>query len=176
MGPGSSSGDYTPIAEFDTSQGKHVPISIDLDPETDRVFLILFGTGIRFRSSLPSVIATIGGVYAGVTLAGAHPDFVGVDQVNVLTPAELGRTGEVDVLLTVDAQLANPVRINLSVGSNGTSVDLNGSYLAPSSVGGIPGAVASATTHPLGDRRGEGQVYEVSNGSGCGRYLHAALG
>ena len=112
-----------PIAQFDTAQGNYVPLPIDLGPQTDRVFLILFGTGIRFRSSLSSVIATIGGVYAEVSFAGAHPGFVGVDQVNVLLPRSLAGRGEVDVLLTVDAQLANPVRINLSVGSNGTPVD-----------------------------------------------------
>jgi hypothetical protein len=46
-----------------------------------------------------------------------------------------------------------------------TSIDLSGSYLAPSSSGtGLGEAVASATTHPAGDRRGEGQVYEVNQG------------
>ena len=44
------------------------------------------------------------------------------------------------------------------------AIDLNGNYFAPSSGRTIDGAVASATTHPLGDRRGEGQVYEVNLG------------
>ena len=38
---------------------------------------------------------------------------MGVDQVNVLVPGSLAGRGEVDVLLTVDAQMANPVRINI---------------------------------------------------------------
>jgi hypothetical protein len=46
----------------------------------------------------------------------------------------------------------------------GIAIDLNGIYLAPSSWATLAGAVASATTHPRGDRRGEGQVYEVSKG------------
>jgi hypothetical protein len=46
----------------------------------------------------------------------------------------------------------------------GTAVDLNGSYFAPSSGTTLNGAVTSATTHPRGDRRGEGQVYEVNKG------------
>jgi hypothetical protein len=44
----------------------------------------------------------------------------------------------------------------------GTRIDLNGIYLAPSSGSTLAGAVASATTHPRGDRRGEGQVYEMN--------------
>jgi hypothetical protein len=45
-----------------------------------------------------------------------------------------------------------------------TLVDLNGTYLAPSSGATFIDAIASATTHPLGDRRGQGQVYELNKG------------
>lgn len=49
-------------------------------------------------------------------------------------------------------------------GPPGASIDLNGIYLGPSSEFDIGGAVTSATTDPRGDRRGEGQVYEVERG------------
>lgn len=80
-----------PVAQFDPEQIKFVPRPIDLGPATDRVFLILFGTGIRFRSSLSAVIATVGGMYAEVSFAEAYPDIVGVDQVNVAPAAGSGR-------------------------------------------------------------------------------------
>jgi uncharacterized protein (TIGR03437 family) len=48
-----------------------------------------------------------------VTFAGAQGDFVGLDQSNLRIPRSLAARGEVEVLLTVDAQVANPVRINI---------------------------------------------------------------
>lgn len=104
---------YEPIAKFDAAQSKFVSLPLDLGPPGDRVYLVLFGTGIRDRSSLSFVIASIGGTNAEVSYAGAQGDFVGLDQVNVLVPRSLSGRGEVEVLLTVEAQLANPVRINL---------------------------------------------------------------
>jgi uncharacterized protein (TIGR03437 family) len=102
-----------PIASFDAEQNKFVPRPIDLGPATDRIHLILSGTGIRFRSSLSAVIATIGGAYAEVISTEAQPDSLGIDQVELLLPRSLAGRGEIDVLLTVDAQMANPVRINI---------------------------------------------------------------
>jgi uncharacterized protein (TIGR03437 family) len=102
-----------PVAQFDAAQNKFVARPLDLGPETEQVFLILFGTGIRQRSSLSAVIATIGGAYAEVSFAGASPDFVGLDQINVRVPRSLAGRGEVDVLLTVEAQMANAVRVNI---------------------------------------------------------------
>lgn len=48
-----------------------------------------------------------------MSFAGKHQDFEGLDQVNVLVPRSLMGRGEVDVLLTVEAQMANPVRIQI---------------------------------------------------------------
>ncbi|MEP7273240.1 MAG: hypothetical protein ABI882_17200 [Acidobacteriota bacterium] len=103
---------YEPIAQFDVAQNRFITSPVDLGAETDQVYLLLFGTGIR-RSWLSSVIATIGGVYADVSFAGAQPDFVGLDQVNVLLPRSLSGRGEVAVFLTVEAQMANAVRISI---------------------------------------------------------------
>jgi hypothetical protein len=44
------------------------------------------------------------------------------------------------------------------------AIDLKGTYLAPSSGASVSGAIASVTTNQRGDRRGEGQVYEVDRG------------
>jgi uncharacterized protein (TIGR03437 family) len=101
------------LASFDATQGRFVALPIDLGPESDQVFLNLFGTGLRFRSSLSNVVIRIGGVESQVTYADAHAVFVGLDQINVrLSRSLLGR-GAVDLELLVDGQAANSVRISV---------------------------------------------------------------
>jgi len=103
---------FEPVAAFDAAQNKFVAVPLDLGPATDQVFLVLFGTGLRFRSSLAAVTARIGGADAIVTFAGAAPG-VGLDQVNLLLPRILIGRGEVDVELTVDGKAANTVRVHV---------------------------------------------------------------
>jgi uncharacterized protein (TIGR03437 family) len=56
---------------------------------------------------------TIGGVPASVEYAGSQNGFVGLDQVNVRIPAGLKGRGEVDVVLLVDGQRSNTVKVNI---------------------------------------------------------------
>ena len=104
---------YEEVAQFDAAQNKFVARPLDPGPEGEQVYLLLFGSGMRHRSSLSAVIATIGGAYAEVSYAGAQPDAVGLDQVNVRLPRSLAGRGGVELLLTVDAQMANPVQLNI---------------------------------------------------------------
>ncbi len=106
---------FEPIARLDTTLNppRFVAVLLDLGPESDQVFLILFGAGIRFRSSLMSVMVSIGGASAQVEYAGPAPGFVGLDQLNVRLARSLIGRGEVDVALAVDGQAANSVRINI---------------------------------------------------------------
>ena len=102
-----------PVAQFDASQNRFVARPIDLGTADEQVFLILAGTGFRYRSSLSAASATIGGAAATVAFVGAQGDFVGLDQANILLPRVLIGRGEVDVALTVDGQTANTVRISV---------------------------------------------------------------
>ena len=102
---------FEPVAQFDGTQ--YVARPIDLGPEGDQAFLILFGTGIRNHSGLPAVTARVGGLDAQVTFAGAQGGFAGLDQVNVLLPRSLAGRGEVDVVLTVNGQTANTVKVSI---------------------------------------------------------------
>ncbi|MBS1791232.1 MAG: hypothetical protein JST85_26205 [Acidobacteria bacterium] len=102
---------YEPVAQFDAVQNRFIAVPIDLGAETDQIFLILYGTGIRGRSSLTATTVAVGGTDASVIFAGAQGDYVGLDQINVLLPRSLGGRGDVDVALTVDGQMANVVRI-----------------------------------------------------------------
>jgi uncharacterized protein (TIGR03437 family) len=104
---------YETVAVFDTAQNRFVSRPLDLNPATDEVYLLLFGTGIKFRSSLAAVSAKIGGVDAQVLYAGAQGGFAGLDQVNLRIPPNLVGRGEVDVVLIVDGQASNTVRINI---------------------------------------------------------------
>ncbi len=97
---------------FDTVLQKYVSVPIDLGAESDVTYLLLFGTGIRYRSSLSNTIIKLGGTDAQVDYAGPQGDYVGLDQMNILVPRSLIGRGEVDVVLTVDNKPANLVRLN----------------------------------------------------------------
>lgn len=104
---------FEPVARFDTAQNQFVATPIDVSNAAEQVFLVPFGTGFRGRSGLAGVTATIGGTAAQVTFAGAQGQFFGLDQANIrLLPALAGR-GDVDVLMTVDGQTTNLVRVNI---------------------------------------------------------------
>jgi uncharacterized protein (TIGR03437 family) len=102
----------TPLAVWDPTSQEQVAAPIDLGPAGEQVFLSLFGTGIRGRSSLENVAATIGGAAVPVTYAGAQGTYVGLDQVNVgPVPRSLMGAGLVDIIITVDGQRANTVQV-----------------------------------------------------------------
>jgi uncharacterized protein (TIGR03437 family) len=75
--------------------------------------LSLFGTGIRNRTSLGNVGVTINGIAVPAQYAGPQSQFPGLDQVNVGLPLNLRGSGETDLILTVDGQPANTVRVNI---------------------------------------------------------------
>lgn len=91
--------------------GPCVPAPIDLGLPQDHTYLLLFGTGIRNRSSLTSVAVTVGDENARVEYAGAQHEFAGLDQVNAVIPNDLTGRGPVDLLLTVDSKPANSVQL-----------------------------------------------------------------
>jgi uncharacterized protein (TIGR03437 family) len=102
-----------PVAQFDASRNQFVLRPIDLGPESEQVYLVLFGTGIRGRSALSAVITKIGGETVETLYAGLQPDFVGLDQLNARLSRNLIGRGEVDVVVTVDGVKANTVRISI---------------------------------------------------------------
>ena len=104
---------YEPVARFDPAANRFVAVPIDLSDPSEQVFLLLFGTGIRYRSTLESVTAQIAGESAEVLFAGAQGDYVGLDQCNVRLLNSLAGRGDVSIALTVDGKAANPVRIGI---------------------------------------------------------------
>lgn len=101
---------FAPVYECQ-AVGRCIAAPIDLGPPADTVYLILFATGVRHRSTLTAVGLTVDGLNARVDYAGPQNQYAGLDQVNVLLPHELTGRGTVDVVLTVDSKPANTVQI-----------------------------------------------------------------
>jgi len=87
-----------------------VNVPIDLGPETDQIYLSLYGTGFRAQTS---VSCTIGGADVPVYGAVAQGQYEGLDQavVGPLPRSLIGR-GEVNVILTFDGVQANIVTVS----------------------------------------------------------------
>jgi len=74
--------------------------------------LVLFGTGIRGRTSLQKVVARIGeGRIFGAQFAGPQGEYPGLDQVNIRLQPALRGIGEVDLEIVVDDQVSNRTRL-----------------------------------------------------------------
>lgn len=104
---------FEPVAVWDSAQSRFIASPIDLSDPAEQVFLILYGTGWRFRSALSEVSVKIGGVDALVLFADAQGAFAGLDQINLQLPRALAGRGEMDLILTVDGQTANTTRISV---------------------------------------------------------------
>ena len=108
---GSSS--YEPVSRFDSAQGKIVPVPIDLGAQSDQVFLLLFGTGCKQRSSLAGVTVEIGGTPVETSYVGPQGDFVGLDQINLRLLRSFAGRGEVQIRMVIDGKSANLVTVTM---------------------------------------------------------------
>jgi uncharacterized protein (TIGR03437 family) len=96
-----------------TTAGSCVPKPVDFVAANNDLYLELYGTGIRGRSSLAAAAVKIGGVDTPVLYAGPVEGMPGLDQVNVGVPRSLIGRGNVDIVLTVDGKTANTVVVNI---------------------------------------------------------------
>ncbi len=101
-----------------TPDNQLAPNPIDLGVPGERVFLILFGTGIR--GFIGTVTASVGGRPADVLAAAPQMEFEGLDQVNVgpISPLLQGQS-EADIVLIVDGIQSAPVKIEIVPNSVG---------------------------------------------------------
>ncbi len=85
------------------------PVPIDLGPEGDEVFLVLFGTGIRLAGEVQAIL---NGENVTIFSFADAPGFFGLDQVNVgPIPRNFINGGTVTVQLIVDGQVTNIVMV-----------------------------------------------------------------
>lgn len=96
-----------------TPDNQLAPRPIELGEPGERVFLILFGTGIR--GFIGTVLASVGGHPADVLGAVPQPEFEGLDQVNIgpISPLLKGQS-EADIVLIVDGIQSAPVKVYLA--------------------------------------------------------------
>lgn len=101
-----------PLATWDGT--KFVARPIDLGPETDQVFLVLYGTGFRFNGGLSAVQAVVGGRDVTVAYAGPQGYFVGEDQMNVgALPRSLIGAKQVNFAVSVAGRPSNIVTVEI---------------------------------------------------------------
>jgi len=103
----------------------------EIPGEDKRTRLAVFATGIRNLPNtdtkndlaLPgggtlvnvaeSLTVTVGNVSVPVEFAGAHPVFQGLDQINVILPAQLAGRGTVDVVVLAGSLISNLVQVTI---------------------------------------------------------------
>lgn len=134
---------FETVAQFSESAGRFITRSIDLGPAGERVFLILFLTGIRRAPDTngdgnvnESVRVLAGGETVAPLFAGPQPEFVGLDQINYEIPRSLLGSGIVNLSINVPGfGTSNPVEIEIG-GSAGASPPQIAGFGSPSVLAG----------------------------------------
>lgn len=109
---------FEPLARFDAAQNRFVAVPIDLGAANEAVYLILFGTGYRWRSEIAAVSAQLSALTTNtapvplqVSYAGQQGNLGGLDQLNLALPSALRGRGECEIRLSVDGKAANALRM-----------------------------------------------------------------
>ncbi len=85
-------------------------IPIDLNGPGERVYLVLYGTGLGDQSPTGTSVL-VGSLLLTPSYAGPQPQFPGLDQVNVLLPASLAGAGFVNVAVSSGQSISNTLTI-----------------------------------------------------------------
>ena len=91
------------------------PFPINMGAKGDQIYLSMYGTGFRSRTSLDGVVVTltpaqqVAGTYTPTLFAGPQNQYPGLDQLNFQIPQSLAGAGTVIIQVTVDGVVANPV-------------------------------------------------------------------
>ena len=119
---------YESVAEYNQQLGRFLPRPIDLGPEGERVFLVLFLSGLRRATDTngdgnlnETIRLLIGGTEITPLYAGAQPEFIGLDQINAEIPRDLIGRGVVSIAATApNFESSNLVEMEIA-GLNTTS-------------------------------------------------------
>lgn len=90
------------------ANGNAIPISVGSPGQPN--YLILFGTGLRTQGPVQVRLA---GRDCVVAWSGAHPQYAGLDQINVQLPDSLRGIGTVQVIVAVGGFVANFAQVNI---------------------------------------------------------------
>jgi hypothetical protein len=95
-----------PVSRYDKTLGKSISASIDMGVMDDKVFLTLYGTGIRHAGNVTVKMAE-----QDASVSTDVTNYPGIDLVRVLVPRSLASRGRAAVLLTADGVAANLVTV-----------------------------------------------------------------
>ncbi len=105
---------WQPAYRYDAQAGKIVAAPVSLGGQSDRVYLVLYGTGLRHVQPASNVTAEVGGTSVPVTFFGAQSEYVGLDQVNIgPLPRTLAGKGEVAVVVAAGRFKSNAVSVTI---------------------------------------------------------------
>jgi uncharacterized protein (TIGR03437 family) len=104
---------FVPLARYDESLGRYVAVPLEFLAPDEELYLVLFGTGWRGRSTSDAITLRLGSVAAPVLFAGGQGELAGVDQINAQLPRSLVGRGVVNIELQVGGQPANVVTIQV---------------------------------------------------------------
>ncbi len=102
---------FEAVLRYDEERAAFVAVPVAFGPEGEQLYLVLYGTGIRGRSSLGAVTVRVGDLDLPAAYAGPQGFYPGLDQVNVLLPRSLAGAGRVEVRLAVDGLWSNTVEV-----------------------------------------------------------------
>jgi uncharacterized protein (TIGR03437 family) len=108
---------YEPVFELDASLSRAVPRVLLFGEETESLYLVLFGTGLRPGGSSPRNVTALlesgagKGLLLDVLFAGATIEYAGLDQINLRLPRTLNGSGLQILTLRVDGLATNPVEL-----------------------------------------------------------------
>ena len=96
---------YTePLFAWASMLNQFMPLPAKRAADNERLFLTLYVSGIRSRSTLPSVSLTACGFVLSVAYAGPMGVYPGIDQLNVETSRALAGKGACELKLCVESQ------------------------------------------------------------------------
>jgi uncharacterized protein (TIGR03437 family) len=109
-----------PVGQYNAATQKWETLPIDLGPENESVFLVLFGTGVRGSDTTQAPVVCYFKTDATTFIpmvadyAGKQNDFVGVDQINIRLPRSLVGKGEISLYITGSSNtFSNTVKIRV---------------------------------------------------------------
>ena len=121
------------ISQFDATLGRRRVKPIDLGPAAERVFLILYLTGIRRApdpngdgNSNESVHLIGGGTELVPAYAGAQGGFAGLGQINVEIPRSLLGRGRINLIVTGPGASSNATEIEIGPPTGGARPVVSG--------------------------------------------------
>lgn len=134
---------YQQVAQFDSATNRFVAAPIDLGPQGERVFLVIFATGFRHSSDpngdgnlSETVRVLLGGEQLTPIFAGGQGDFIGLDQINVELPRNLIGRGEISFAITSPGAAASNQATIAIAGPSGPAVPhVSGFNVSPALAG-----------------------------------------